>query len=196
MGLIIIADSLYFRHAGIYHILMQKGHPLSDIVDLSDLRNLYLFRRHDSVLIIGNRALSEDRRISKAVSQYNINATIRRILFSDVIGQYRLTKYLVIDNDNVIVPSDLSIPNLLDLSDAWLNGFSTKSQTHLSFNKVESEMLKYIEHSVLNIVVYKKSNCSNSQRLAINRLKRKVHIRSEYTLCLLWVLFNKILTLS
>ncbi len=185
MRTIIIADTLYHRYVGLSGIFYKKfnGNPVVDVFDHYNERKLTRKAPYRNALIVGNQSEQQMERTNKLLLANNSDIVIYRIFFSDMIKLRKLKRHLVITPYCIVVSSDISNRELFTLSHSWLSSVDKESCVFVRFNPHERQLLQYWEETMHgNIPVGLKSIAYS----VISRLKRKMDIRSEYSLYLLW----------
>lgn len=185
MRTIVIADTLYHRYVGLSDLFYKKfyGNPVVDVFDHYNERKLTRKGPYRNALIVGNQSLQQMERTNKLLLENNRDIVIYRIFFSDMIKMRKLRRHLVITPYCIVVSSDISNRELFALSHSWLSCVDKENCVFVRFNPHERQLLRYWEETMHGSIPVELRSMAYS---VISRLKRKMDIRSEYSLYLLW----------
>lgn len=183
--IIVIADTLYHRYVGLSDIFYKKfnGNPVVDIFDHYNEKKITRKGAYRNALVIGNQSLQQMEQTNHFLRANNRDIIIYRIFFSDMIKLRKLKRHLVISPYCIVVSSDISNRDLFTLSHSWLGSVERDDCVFVRFNPHERQLLQYWEEAMHGHIP---SGLRNMAYSVISRLKRKMDIRSEYSLYLLW----------
>lgn len=188
MRSIVIADSLYHRYVGLSHTFSREFDvdPSVDIFDSYNAKKIARKGCYKNALVIGNHSTSEMEKINQLLLRNNSEIVIYRILFSDVIKLRNLKRHLIISPYCIVVSGDISSEELLALSQSWLSSLDKDCCVSVRFNQHEKRLFRRWEYAVYGDISPENSKLDDADYSISSRLKRKMSIRSEYSLYLLW----------
>lgn len=197
MRAIIIADSLHHRYVGLHHALSQQFdiNPHVDLFDSYNAKKITRKKEYNKVLVIGNETKKEMEKIDKYLYFNNEAVIIYRIIFSDVIKQRNLKQHLMINPYCLVVSGDISLEYLLMLIKSWMSGIKVSDFISVRFSprvKKQFSLWGGGSYNAHHIAGDDLKNANNSP--VSSRLKRKMNIRSDYSLYLLWCMTNSNVT--
>lgn len=185
MRIIVIADKLHYRYIGLNDLFYKKfdGNPDVDVFDHYNEKKITRRGEYRNALVIGNQRFDEMERTNQLLLANNSDIIVYRIFFSDVIKLRRLKRHLVLSPYCIVVSSDISNRDLFMLSHSWLGCLDKEKFAYVRFNSHERQLLQYWEEITHGRIPAGLKEIAYS---VVSRLKRKMDIRSEYSLYLLW----------